>query len=147
MFGNTFINSLLNYALLIWKKGLYLKMHNLHHKTLKVIYQSNKAYEELLELSQTVSIHQRHINNKEIPHYLRKGQSQVKRKSDLVIVNKMEKTPIIIDMALPGDKKIFDKEKKKIEKYPNLKREIQRLWNLKKIDVIPVVFGKCYKKL
>ena len=71
----------------------------------------------------------------------------MKRKSDLVIVNKMEKTPIIIDMALPGDKKIFDKEKKKIEKYPNLKREIQRLWNLKKIDVIPVVLGKCYKKL
>ena len=115
MFGNTFINSLLNYALLIWKKGLYLKMHNLHRKTLKVIYQSNKAYEELLELSQTVSIHQRHINNKEIPHYLRKGQSQVKRKSDLAIVNKMEKTPIITDMALPGDKKIFDKEKKKDE--------------------------------
>ena len=40
---------------------MYLKMQKIHHKTLKVIYQSNKTYEELLELSETVSIHQRHL--------------------------------------------------------------------------------------
>ena len=40
-----------------------------------------------------------------------------------------------------GDKRIIDKEKEKIEKYQNLEREILRLWNLKKIDVIPVVLG------
>ena len=34
-----------------------------------------------------------------------------------------------------------DKEQEKIEKYQNLKREIQRLWNLTKIDMIPVVLG------
>ena len=28
---------------------------------MKVIYQSNKTYEELLELSETVSIHQQHV--------------------------------------------------------------------------------------
>ena len=38
-----------------------------------------------------------------------------------------------------GDKRIIDKEKEKIEKYQNLEREILRLWNLKKINVIPVV--------
>ena len=65
----------------------------------------------------------------------------VERRPDIVIVNKMEKTAIIIDVAIPGDKKTIDKEKKKIEKYQNLKREIQRFWNLKKIDVIPVVLG------
>ena len=53
----------------------------------------------------------------------------------------MEKTAIIIDVAIPGDLRIIDKEKEKNEKYQNLKREIQRLWDLKKIDVIPVVFG------
>ena len=68
----------------------------------------------------------------------------MKRKPDIVIVNKMEKTTIIIDTATPGDKRIFHKEKKKIEKYQDLKREIQRLWNLKKIDVIPLVLGECY---
>ena len=51
----------------------------------------------------------------------------------------MEKTAIIIDVAIPEDKRIIHKEKDEIEKYQNLKREIQQLWNLKKIDVIPVV--------
>ena len=63
----------------------------------------------------------------------------VKRRPDIAIVNKMEKTAIIIDVAIPEDKRIIDKEKDEIEKYQNLKREIQQLWNLKKIDVIPVV--------
>ena len=53
----------------------------------------------------------------------------------------MEKTAIIIDVAIPGDLRIIDKEKEKNEKYQNLKREIQRLWDLKKIGAIPVVFG------
>ena len=100
MLGNAFIDSQFNYAPLIWmfcRKGLYLKMQKIHHKTLKVIYQSNKTYEELLELRETVSIHQRHLRflvtevykstsylnskfmcsfftHKEIPYNLRKGQ-------------------------------------------------------------------------
>ena len=47
MLGNAFIDSQFNYAPLIWmfcRKGLYLKMQKIHHKTLKVIYQSNKTY-------------------------------------------------------------------------------------------------------
>ena len=68
--------------------GLYLKIQKIHHKTLKAIYQSNETYEELLELSETVSIHQRYkstsylnpkficsfLAHKEIPYNLRKGQ-------------------------------------------------------------------------
>ena len=57
MLCSAFIDSQFNYAPLIWvfcRKGLYLKMQKIHHKTLKVIYQSNKSYEELLELSETV---------------------------------------------------------------------------------------------
>ena len=62
MLGNAFIDSQYYYAPLIWmfcRKRLYLKMQKIHHKTLKVIYQPNKTYEELLELSETVNIHQR----------------------------------------------------------------------------------------
>ena len=55
----------------------------------------------------------------------------VERKPDIVIVNKMEKTAFIIDVPIPGDKRITDKEKEKIEKYQNIKREILRLWHLK----------------
>ena len=49
----------------------------------------------------------------------------VERRPDIAIVNKMEETSIIIDVAIPGDKRIIDKKKEKIEKYQNLKREIQ----------------------
>ena len=63
------------------------------------------------------------------------------RKPDIVIVNEMGKTAIIIDVAIPADKRIIDEEKEKIENYQNLKREIQRLSNLKKIDVMDVVLG------
>ena len=51
----------------------------------------------------------------------------VERRPDIVIVNKMEKTAIIKDVAVPWDKRIIDKEKEKIEKYQNIKREILRL--------------------
>ena len=53
----------------------------------------------------------------------------------------MAKTAIIMGMAIPGDMKIIDKEKKKIEMHQNLKREIQRLWNLEKIVVLSLVLG------
>ena len=36
----------------------------------------------------------------------------------------MEKTAIIIDVAIPGDKRLTDKDKEKIQKYQNLKRKI-----------------------
>ena len=62
----------------------------------------------------------------------------------------MEKTAIIINVTIPEDKRIIGKEKEKIEKYQNLKKEILRFWNLNKTDVIPVVLGdssECYKEL
>ena len=62
----------------------------------------------------------------------------MERRPDIVIGNKMEKTPIIIDVEIPGDKRLTDKEKEKIEKYQKLKTEILRLWNFKKISVIHV---------
>ena len=64
MLSNAFIDCQFNYASLIWmfyRKGLYLKMQKIHHKTLKVIYQSSKTYEELFELSEAISIHQQHL--------------------------------------------------------------------------------------
>ena len=51
LLGNTFINSQFNYAPLIWmfcRKTLYHKIEKIHHRTLKVIYQSEEFYENLL---------------------------------------------------------------------------------------------------
>ena len=64
MLSNAYIDSLFNYTPLMYmfcRKELYLKMQKIHHKTLKVIYQSNKIHEEFFELSVTVSVHQRDL--------------------------------------------------------------------------------------
>ena len=72
----------------------------------------------------------------------------VERRPDIAIVNKMEKTAIITDVAIPGDKTITDKEKEKIEKYQNIKREILRLLHLTKIDTCGLGSSwECYKEL
>ena len=46
----------------------------------------------------------------------------------------------IIDFANPGDQNIAIKEKEKIDKYQDLKIELQKVWNVK-VVVIPVVIG------
>ena len=40
-----------------------------------------------------------------------------------------------------GDCRICENEIEKIEKYQNLKRELKRLWLLKKVEVVPAVVG------
>ena len=46
-----------------------------------------------------------------------------------------------MDIAVPGDCRICEKETEKIEKYDELKREIRKLWTMKKVEVIPIVVG------
>ena len=61
---NAFIDSQFNYAPLLGMfchKATYLKMQKIHHKSLKVIYQSDAYYHDLLQLSNSVSLHQRHL--------------------------------------------------------------------------------------
>ena len=46
----------------------------------------------------------------------------------------------IIDVAMPGDGRIEEKELEKISKYQDLKIQIERLWE-KQATVVPVVIG------
>ena len=48
---------------------------------------------------------------------------------------------IVIDIAVPADVRIEEKEKEKKEKYQDLKREIRRLWKLRNVEIVPVVIG------
>ena len=60
--GKCFWGFLLNYAPLIWmfyKKTIYLEMQKIHHKTLRIIYQSDESYENLLNLDNSVSLHKK----------------------------------------------------------------------------------------
>ena len=53
-----------NSAPLIWmfrQKNLYLKIEKIHHKTLRIIHQSNATYRNLLECNGSTSFHQRHL--------------------------------------------------------------------------------------
>ena len=63
--ANTFIESQFNYAPLMWmfaSKMTINKICKLHYRTLKVVYNEyDKSYEELLEMSKSASIHQRHL--------------------------------------------------------------------------------------
>ena len=43
------------------RKTLYYKIEKIHHITLRVIYQSQESYENLLLESSSVSVYQRHV--------------------------------------------------------------------------------------
>ena len=58
---------------------------------------------------------------------------------DLVVLYK-EKSCSIIDFAVSGDSRIEEKEKDQIEKYQDLGRELQKIWNVK-VKIIPLVAG------
>ena len=61
-------------------------------------------------------------------------------RSDLVVVDKKERSGKIIGFAIPGDNGIEEKEKDKIEKCQNLRRELQKIWNVK-VKIIQLVVG------
>ena len=44
------------------------------------------------------------------------------------------------DFAVSGDSSIEEKEKDKVEKYQDLGRELQKIWNVK-VKIIPLVVG------
>ena len=64
LLGNAFIHSQFNSTPLIQmfcQKTLYLKIEKIHHKTLRIIHQSNATYRDLLECNGSTSFHQRHL--------------------------------------------------------------------------------------
>ena len=58
----------------------------------------------------------------------------------MFVIDKKERSCKIIDFAVPGDSRIEEKEKDKIEEYQDLGRELQKIWNLK-MKIIPLVVG------
>ena len=63
------------------------------------------------------------------------------RRPDIVVIDKKEKVCIIVDIAVPADRMVEEKEQEKVEKYKDLKREIGRMWGIRKVQVVPVVIG------
>ena len=63
------------------------------------------------------------------------------RRPDIVFIDKKEREVVIIDVAIPGDDRLKDKELEKVEKYQLLKDEIAKVWRMREVIVIPVVIG------
>ena len=59
---------------------------------------------------------------------------------DLTIIDKFKNLVTLVDVAIPADKRISEKEQEKITKYQNLRIELEHLWN-KKTRIVPVVVG------
>ena len=65
---------------------------------------------------------------------------------DIIIKNKKEKTCTLIDVAIPADRNVVQKEAEKKLKYKSLCIEIQRIWNLK-CTIMAVIIGATGEKL
>ncbi|XP_065069753.1 uncharacterized protein LOC135694801 [Rhopilema esculentum] len=63
------------------------------------------------------------------------------RRPDIVLVDKSHRICTIIDIAVPANVRVAEKERETIGKYHDLKREVTRLWSMRKVQVIPVVIG------
>ena len=63
------------------------------------------------------------------------------RRPGIVFIDKEEREVVIIDVVIPGDDRVKDKELEKVEKCQLLKNEIAKFWRMRKIVVFPVVIG------
>ena len=61
------------------------------------------------------------------------------RRPDIILIDKKERKGIIIDIAVPADVRVGEKEREKVEKYQELQIEIGRLRKLKMVEVMPIV--------
>jgi len=50
---------------------------------------------------------------------------------DITVIDKMDDLVTFIDVAVPADRRVTDKDNEKIEKYQDLRIEIECLWNKK----------------
>ena len=57
-----------------------------------------------------------------------------------MVAAKKERGCKIIGFAFPGDSRSDEKEKDKIEKYQDLGRDLQKIWNVN-VKIIPLVAG------
>ena len=60
------------------------------------------------------------------------------RRPNVVVLDKLERTCYLINIAEPTDSRVESKEKEKIQKYQDLARELWKLWKVG-VKVVPVV--------
>jgi hypothetical protein len=63
------------------------------------------------------------------------------RRPDLVVFYKREAKAKIVDVAIPYDSRIEEKQEEKITKYEDLRRELARMYRPTDFEVVPIVIG------
>ena len=73
------------------------------------------------------------------------------RRPDIVVIDKDNKRALLIDIAVPADARMEEKEQEKMDRYQDLARELKKSWKVE-TKVIPIVVGalgivaKCLEK-
>ena len=62
-------------------------------------------------------------------------------KPDITVIDKVNKTCLIIDPSCPFDSRIVVKEEEKLSNYDELKYELARIWSMKMVTIVPIVIG------
>ena len=47
---------------MVCRKNQYLKIQKIHHKALKTVFNSDDGYDELLQMSNEITIHQKRVH-------------------------------------------------------------------------------------
>ena len=58
---------------------------------------------------------------------------------DIVVLNKITRKCVLIDIAYPFDTRINKKEQNKIEIYGDLRNGIKRIWKCREVVIVPVI--------
>ena len=123
-------------AMVVMEKGKIVKSVGIELPDGKVIklLQEGESYKYLGILEADKFLEERMKLNE--PESALENEDYKARRPDLVVVDKKERSCKMIDFVFPGDGRIEEKEKDKIEKYQDLGRELQKIWNVK-TKIIP----------
>ena len=62
-------------------------------------------------------------------------------RSDITLTDKAKKHTYLIDISIPNDNNVIQKETEKIEKYTPLAIEIKEIWKQEKISIVPIIMS------
>lgn len=60
---------------------------------------------------------------------------------DIILVDKIQKKTSFIEVSVPNNNNIQEKEREKIEKYISLRDEIKHLWKQDSVEIIPIIIS------
>ena len=67
------------------------------------------------------------------------GKKLNHNKPDITVIDKVNKTCLIIDPSCSFDSRILVKEEEKLSNYDELKYELAKIWSMKKVTIVPIV--------